>query len=154
MTARADRDFELLLDEAVFASRAFTAIAVRASSRVTDDVTVPQLRVLVELLSTGPQTLGLLGRQVGLQPPSTSRMCDRLVRKGLIDKRRSPDSGRELVLSITGAGADVVRRAMEERRTELRQALSALPVSERAAVRRSLGLVAEAIGERRELLLL
>ena len=43
-----------------------------------------QYRTLVVLASRGPQSAAALAEAVDVTPPTATRMCDRLVRKGLV----------------------------------------------------------------------
>lgn len=52
-----------------------------------EHVTLPQYRALVVIASTGLQGVVELAEAVVLIPPTASRMCERPVRKGLVDKR-------------------------------------------------------------------
>lgn len=114
-------------------------------------VTMPQYRALVELSSRGPQSLVSLAQLLGMPVPGASRLCDRLVGKGLVDKSQSPTSGRSIVLSVSDKGAALAASILDERRAELRALLAGLPARQRRNLRESLNLVAAALGEERHL---
>lgn len=51
----------------------------------------------------------------------TSRLCDRLVVKGLVNRADDPANRRELVLTLTPDGIRVVREVMRRRRGATRR---------------------------------
>src|SRR4051794_25988379 len=72
----------------VTASRALVAIAIRSIEAAPVAVPVPQHRVLVLLAANGPQAIGTLAQQLGVNPSNATRVCDRLERLDLV--RRAP----------------------------------------------------------------
>ena len=96
-----------VVDALVTASRALVAVAARSLAATDEQVTLPQYRSLVVLAARGPQTVGQLAEQLQLHPSTTSRMCDRLVAKQLVDRAPGPESRREVVVSL------VARRARD-----------------------------------------
>ncbi|MGX1882219.1 MarR family winged helix-turn-helix transcriptional regulator [Streptomyces sp. NPDC055287] len=73
-----------------------------------------QLRALlvIERLESG--NLRALGATLGSSPPATSRLCDRLEAAGLVERRLSPASRREVELHLSRPGRvllDEVRQA-------------------------------------------
>ncbi|HYB35023.1 MAG TPA: MarR family transcriptional regulator, partial [Mycobacterium sp.] len=84
-----------------------------------DDVTVPQLRVLVMVDTKGPLNLAAVAASLGVNPSNASRICDRLIRAGLLDRQEAPDDRRSITLSLTGAGRRLVNKMMKHRRTSI-----------------------------------
>jgi DNA-binding MarR family transcriptional regulator len=80
----------------------------------------------------------------------TSRLCDRLIAKGLMRKRPDPHSGRSIELSVTPSGVERVGLILDARRDELSDALAKIPAEERGALRDALTLLADSLGEPRE----
>jgi DNA-binding MarR family transcriptional regulator len=58
----------------------------------------------------GPIRLGELHRHVLLSQPALSRLVERLVERGLIERAADPSDGRGVRLSLTEAGRDRQRR--------------------------------------------
>ena len=79
---RATRDS--VVDAVLTASRVLVAVAARSLADVAEEVTLTQYRTLVVLASRGPQSLAALADAVAVTPSTATRMCDRLVRKGLV----------------------------------------------------------------------
>jgi DNA-binding MarR family transcriptional regulator len=138
-------------DEAVDAlltgSRAMIAVAVRSLSAVAEDITIAQYRTLVVLASRGPQRLADLAEQLGVTPPTAGRMCDRLVRRGLVTRHRAQTDRRVVRISLSASGRQIVDDATRQRRVFLAGILAALPAGRRGEVAASMRLFAAAAGE-------
>ncbi|MEZ5142417.1 MAG: MarR family transcriptional regulator [Acidimicrobiales bacterium] len=141
------KSLDEVTDALLGASRALVAIAARSLAEVGDEVTLPQYRTLVVLSSRGPQTLQGLADELEVAPSTATRMCDRLVAKGLLQRDTAPDSRREVRLSVTSAGDDVVDRVTRRRRADLQRIVGRLRNDQRAAVTAALHAFAEAAGE-------
>ena len=62
-----------------------------------------------------------------MAPSTATRMCDRLVRKGLIRRYRTPADRREVRLSLTSSGKDLIRKLSQSRRDELARYVDSIP---------------------------
>jgi DNA-binding MarR family transcriptional regulator len=71
-------------------------------------------------LAKQPQSLGQLGTELALAPPSMTRLADRLEERGLIRRERDADDRRKVVATLTDEG---------------RQLLSAIPFLDGTAIR-------------------
>ena len=78
---------------------------------------------------------------------TAGRMCDRLVRKGLVRRHRARADRRVVQVSITPAGRQVVDQATARRRVLLAAILAKLPAEQQSAVAAALELFAAAAGE-------
>jgi DNA-binding MarR family transcriptional regulator len=115
-----------MVDVLLATSRAIVGIAVRSLSAAGADVTLPQFRTLVVLASQGPQRIVDIAAELGVNPSTGTRMCERLVRKGLIHRRRIGADRREVQLTLTEAGQRVVAGVTEHRRAELAKVVAAM----------------------------
>jgi DNA-binding MarR family transcriptional regulator len=138
---------EELIDAVLGASRALVAVAARSLVHVAEDVTLAQYRVLVELAARGPQRLVELAAALGVDPSTATRMCDRLVRKGLVSRRRASADRRSVRVALAPSGRDVVADVTRRRRAELGTVLARLPQDDRIAVLAALRAFAGAAGE-------
>jgi DNA-binding MarR family transcriptional regulator len=138
---------EQLVDAVLGASRALVAVAARSLADLADDVTLPQYRVLVELASRGPQRSADVADTLGVERSTAGRMCDRLARKGLVQRRRESTDRRALRISLTKAGRDLVDEVTRRRRSEIARILQRMPKAERAAVLMALRTFTDAAGE-------
>jgi DNA-binding MarR family transcriptional regulator len=81
-----------------------------------------------------------------VNPSTATRLCDRLVRKGLV--RRHRQAGDRLVrIALTAAGRDLVAEVTRRRRTELARLLGALPPGQHEPVIAAFRAFAAAAGE-------
>ncbi|MEP7022502.1 MAG: MarR family winged helix-turn-helix transcriptional regulator [Actinomycetota bacterium] len=138
---------ERAVDAVLTASRAMVAVAVSSLGAAAEDTTMAQYRALVVLASRGPQRVGDLAGALGVTPSTAGRMCDRLLRKGLINRHRARADRRAVRVSVTAAGRQVVDQATAERRTLIAGILGNLPPAERPMVAKALQAFAEAAGE-------
>ncbi len=123
-----------LVDAVMGASRALVAVAARSLGDVDEDVTLVQYRVLVELAARGPQNVADLAAILGVGPSTATRMCDRLVRKGLISRRRASSDRRIVRVSLALQGREIVSKVTRRRREELAAILARLPVKDQETV--------------------
>ncbi|WIY83119.1 MarR family transcriptional regulator [Propionimicrobium sp. PCR01-08-3] len=78
---------------------------------IWDELTIREYDVLYTLSKCDhPQRLSDLNRHVLLSQPALSRLVERLIARGLIDRRRDPDDGRSVLLTLTEAGRAAQRR--------------------------------------------
>jgi DNA-binding MarR family transcriptional regulator len=138
---------DALVDAVLGASRALVGVAARSLATVAEDVTLAQYRALIELASRGPQRLADLATALGVGPSTATRMCDRLIRKGLIARRRASEDRRAVRVSLTAAGAALVAEVSRRRRAEIVEIMGRLPTAQRASVLAALRAFADAAGE-------
>jgi DNA-binding MarR family transcriptional regulator len=136
-----------VVDAVLGASRALVAVAARSLAGVGEDVTLAQYRALVVLASRGPQRLADLATALTVDRSTATRMCDRLVRKRLVVRRRSTDDRRVVRISLTEAGAELVREVSRRRRAEIRRIVRRMPPASRTLVVDALQAFAAAAGE-------
>jgi DNA-binding MarR family transcriptional regulator len=74
-------------------------------------------------------------------------MVDRLVAGGLVDRRHSPVSRREIVLEITREGGRIVRQVTTRRRKEIAKIVARMPAESRQGLVDALTAFTEAGGE-------
>lgn len=136
-----------LVDAVLGASRALVAVAARSLAGIAEDVTLPQYRVLVELAARGPHRVLDLAVVLNVDASTASRMCERLVRKGLVSRRRLNTDRRSVRVSLTSAGRQLVEEVTRRRREEIARILSRLPRANRRPVLTALRAFADAAGE-------
>jgi len=82
-----------------------------AAEDIWSDVSMREYDVLYTLSKhRAPLRIGELHRYVLLSQPALSRMVDRLVERGLVERRADPADGRGVRLSLTGTGRDRQQR--------------------------------------------
>jgi DNA-binding MarR family transcriptional regulator len=129
------------------ASRAFVGLAARSLADLDADVTLPQFRTLVVLASRGPQRSVDISNELGVAASTGQRMCDRLVRKGLVRRARSTSDRRVVELRLSATGRDLVEKGINRRRAELSRIVAATPDLWQPRVTEALTAFAAATGE-------
>ncbi len=114
------------------ANRVFVAIASRALVGQRPEVTLAQWRTLVLLDMHGSVTMGQLAAALGVVPSTATRMCDRLVRKRLVQRTTDPTNRRQVSVSLLPAGRHLVTTTVERRRQDLSRLLATLSPEDRA----------------------
>lgn len=143
----APRDSDAAVDAVLAASRAVVAVATQSLGAIAEETTLAQYRTLVVLISRGPQRMIDLARALAVSPSTAGRMCDRLLRKGLVRRHRTRADRREVLVSITATGREVVEEATRQRRVLLATILARLTPDQRSAVASAFATFAEAAGE-------
>jgi DNA-binding MarR family transcriptional regulator len=123
------------------------AVATRSLGAAAEETTIAQYRALVVLASRGPQRIGYLAEALDVAPSTAGRMCDRLVRKGLVRRHRPRGDRRAVVVSLTSAGRQIVDEATGRRRALIADILDRLPAAAQRAVAEAFRNFAEAAGE-------
>ncbi|HEX3460904.1 MAG TPA: MarR family transcriptional regulator [Acidimicrobiales bacterium] len=138
---------DALVEAVLSASRVLVAVAARSLGDVAEEVTLTQYRTLVVLASRGPQSLAALAEAVDVTPPTATRMCDRLLRKGLIVRRHDRVDRRLIRLTLAKKGHKLVNAVTGRRRAEIAHLLEAIPYEQQAALVDSLQRLTAAAGE-------
>jgi DNA-binding MarR family transcriptional regulator len=141
-----DATADPFVDALLRASRALVAITSRSLTAVNQDVTLPQFRSLVVLATAGPQTVSALADRLAVHASTMTRMCNRLVTRGLVVRAPSAVDRREVVIALTTMGTSVVEDVMSARRQELDQVIRRIGDEDRMAVVVTLNKFAQAAG--------
>ncbi len=136
-----------LTDAVLTASRVLVGVAARSLADHENEVSLQQYRALVVLASRGAQRPVDLAEALGVDPSTATRLCDRLVSKRLISRRRQGSDRREVRLDLSDLGRGLVQRVTERRRREIRRILDAVPRSEREDLVRAFRTFGNAAGE-------
>jgi len=142
-----DAEGDEIVDAVLTASRALVAVAARSLGDIAEEVTLTQYRTLVVLASRGPQSLAELAEAVAVTSPTATRMCDRLIKKGLILRRQDRGDRRLIRLTLAKRGRDLVDEVTRRRREEIVKLVQAVPPDQRAAMVDSLQRLSGAAGE-------
>ena len=93
--------------------------------RVEGELTLPESSALVRLDRGGPTTPSELAKLEQISPQSMGATLAALQARGLVERRPDPQDGRRVVLSVTGAGRDMLLDKRNARAGQLAQALEA-----------------------------
>jgi DNA-binding MarR family transcriptional regulator len=106
---------------------------MRAADRASG-LTPARLSALSVLVFGGPSTLGHLARTEDVSGPTMTRIVDGLVTLGLATREEHPESARQVLISPTQAGVDLMQAAAGRRVDVIVAALAALPTGDRRAI--------------------
>ncbi len=115
------------LPVAMRASRVFSAVVAASVAHAGAVVTPPQLRALVLVATRREVDATTIASSLDIHPSGATRLCDRLVESGLMDRAASATDRRRVVLTLTDAGADLVDSVMDHRRAALAAILDRMP---------------------------
>lgn len=112
---------------------------VRLSRRLRQerqsDLTANQLSVLGTLRTKGPLTPSAIAAHERVQPPSMTRTINCLDDAGLVTRGQNPDDGRQVIVSISDKGEDVLAAERVRRDQWLELRIAELGVAERKLLR-------------------
>ncbi|WP_422744787.1 MarR family winged helix-turn-helix transcriptional regulator [Mycobacterium sp. WMMD1722] len=85
--------------------------------RAESPISLSQLSALSTLAKEGAMTPGALAERERVRPPSMTRVIASLVELGYVARSAHPDDGRQVLVSVSQAGADLIeaeKRASQE----------------------------------------
>ena len=114
---------------------------------VVQDLPVGQARTLIHLSVAGRRRMGELAEDLGVKLPTATRIVDRLVERGLVERSASPEDRRVVWVEPTPEGAALAEAARRFRRGVMVARLERLSDDQRAAVAAALELLARVAAE-------
>ncbi len=114
--------------------------AERVAQGLQPELSDSQLAALAAL-EKHTMTPGELAEHEKVQPPSITRVIASLEERGLIQRMPHPTDRRQVVLTVTDQGREVVRKVRKLREAWLAQRLRDLTPSERAVLREALPIL-------------
>jgi DNA-binding MarR family transcriptional regulator len=108
-----------------------------------NDLTFGQLRLLFVLGQSGPVSIGLLARMLGVTDATASEIVDRVERHGLAIRSHRADDRRVVDCRLSDEGARLLAGIQGARREALRQLLALLTAAELAEFDHLLQIMAE-----------
>jgi DNA-binding MarR family transcriptional regulator len=126
-------------------SRTMTAIVARTLTEVGQDITVPQLRVLVLLNSRGPMRLSSIAEHLDVNPSNASRTCEQLASADKVRRSRDEDDRRSVVLELSDDGARLVADLMARRRQLIDGVVGRMSSEDQEALARGLDAFSAAV---------
>ncbi|MFF9813231.1 MarR family winged helix-turn-helix transcriptional regulator [Streptomyces sp. NPDC014006] len=136
---RGSRDgVEAVAVEIADAVDSLTSLWSVAAQEAALRLSLHQLRALRALEAAPDVNLTALAEQLGIGPPTASRLCDRLEAAGLLQRSPHPHKRREVQLRLTGHGNRVLKDVAARRAQALGAALASMAPEERSALSRGL----------------
>jgi DNA-binding MarR family transcriptional regulator len=101
---RADPHLALLLE------RASRVVAERMSRSIGQDgITSDHWRVLRHLADETGHPMGEIAERLGMNPPTLTKLIDRMVGKSLVQRTADPDDSRRVLVYATDAGLELLQ---------------------------------------------
>jgi DNA-binding MarR family transcriptional regulator len=97
-------------------------------------ISAPRLSALLALRVSGPLRIGDLAAVEQVEPPSMTRLIDKMQRDGLVARHPDPDDRRAVRVTITQAGKRALDRGHAGRITALTDLLGNLTAAELRAL--------------------
>ena len=118
---------DAVTDAVLTASRLLMTVSATSIAEVDESITIPQFRVLVVLHSRGPMKISAMADMLGVDPSTTTRMVDRMVSAGLVERQLNPSSRREVLIHLTDTGSATVVDVTRRRRRRIARIVSKMP---------------------------
>lgn len=98
----------------------------RVMARLVADELPRGMASVLAAVEHEPQRITAIAAREAVAQPTATRMVERLERQGLVARRRDPDDGRSVMVSITDAGREALGRRRTRYRAVLREHLATL----------------------------
>lgn len=112
--------------------------------------TLTEARVVYELAHNERTTATHLGEELGLDPGYLSRILRGFEKRGLLERRPSPDDGRQLLLSLTEEGQEAFAELDAASRSQIQAMLGGLPEVDRDRLMHAMHTIEAALGAQPE----
>jgi DNA-binding MarR family transcriptional regulator len=112
-------------------------------------LTPTKVRAL-DVLAAGSVRVGELADRVGVEETTATRLVDRLVASGWVERRQHPGDRRVTALGLTADGVELVRQVAARRQRFFCDVLTALEPDERVELVRLTAKAADALRTRSE----
>jgi DNA-binding MarR family transcriptional regulator len=137
---------EAAVSEFLDAGRALVGIAVQSVNAAPVELTVTQYRLLAVVGASGSLAITEVGVLLGVVQSNATRHCDRLQRLGLLERHRSEQDRRLVLVRLTDPGREVVEFVTELRRRQIRTVLASMSRPARKRALRAVGEFNRAAG--------
>ena len=111
-------------------------------------ITMAQAKVLL-VLAGGSMHMSELVTRLRVTPSTTSGLVEKLVEQGLVSRADDPADRRQVIVSTTPQGLELLERFRELNSRQLRAMLATLPPADLEIVERSLIILRDATARRR-----
>ncbi len=98
--------------------------------RLSSDVTVAQLRVLLGLGTLGPSSMSSVAIAAGIVPSTATGIVDNLVGKGLVLREPDPDDRRRVICKLSPEGQEMINNVWTWGRSQIENLLERLTLEQ------------------------
>ena len=110
-------------------------------------VSLSQLSALTTLANDGAMTPGALAIRERVRPPSMTRVIASLADEGFVDRAPHPVDGRQVVVSVSESGAELVKAARRARQEWLAERLATLDSEKLCTLREAADIILALVDE-------
>lgn len=110
-------------------------------------ITLTQLSAMASIKAAGELTLGELAARERVQPPSMTRVITTLYDHGLVTRKTDPSDGRQVLVSLTEKGAEILDEEARTREAWLADQIKDLSDDERRTLAQASEILMRLIGE-------
>jgi len=114
------------------------------------NLSIGQLKSLFFISNQGTTSLGKLAAALRVTPTNTTGVVNRLLKRKLITRTRSPDDRRVLFLRTTPLGEELIAQLRQKRKERMTELFNHLNDEEAVIVTKSLKFLVKAIEAHRE----
>ncbi|PIR37210.1 MAG: MarR family transcriptional regulator [Alphaproteobacteria bacterium CG11_big_fil_rev_8_21_14_0_20_39_49] len=107
------------------------------------EITAPQLIVMLDLMEKGSQTIASIAKNIYLSPSTLVGIIDRLEAKNFVQRERSENDRRQVLVSITKDGRNFCKKAPSPLQATLAKSFSSLERKEQETICKSLERIVE-----------
>jgi DNA-binding MarR family transcriptional regulator len=124
-------------------------VAMRRVRTAADDseqpLSVAQMTLIEPLLDEGALPVGQLAARADVSVPTATRMLKHLEARGMLERHRSRDDDRKVLVQLSPMGAEAATARRERLRQQQIERLARLSPGERAAMARQLRKLARIV---------
>jgi DNA-binding MarR family transcriptional regulator len=139
-----DSDARLASDLSLAVMRLARQLRFRNPSQ---PVSLSQLSALATLDNEGAMTPGALAIRERVRPPSMTRVIASLADMGLVERAPHPVDGRQVLVTVSQSGAELVKAARRARQEWLAERLATLDSGQRDMLRNAADLISALVDE-------
>lgn len=124
-------------------ARAHDAVRAQVEADVArHGLTLAEFGVLEALRHKGPLTLGEVQRVILVSSGGITFLVDRLVNRGLVERRPHPRDGRARLTALTAEGSNLINEIFPAHAARIKAALAGLPKKDKREALRLLRVIA------------
>lgn len=140
-------DFAEQVEALQTVTRVLAGVALRSLDVLDGVITLAQFRMLAVLAELGRARSARVARALGLDASTVTRLADRLVAAGHVERGSDPRHRSVVTLELSPSGQSLVSAVSGWRQRELGRIVAALPPATRAQLTGLLGQLVTAAGD-------
>ncbi|WP_213932208.1 MarR family winged helix-turn-helix transcriptional regulator [Rhodococcus sp. B50] len=115
--------------------------------RTDSRVSLTQISAMATLAQEGAMTPGALAARERVQPPSMTRVIASLHELGLVERTPHPTDGRQIIVTLSDAGTELLADEAQAREVWLTERLEKLDPASLGTLREAVGILTALVSE-------